>query len=68
MSGAKADLVFTRNTDVQTGNKPTDRDYDFCRKMGIMTLDSQRRNAGMLDRRDIERNRNNWFKSAGVGY
>jgi hypothetical protein len=49
-----------------TGNRPDDRDYAFCHKNGIMTVEAQQRNASMLDRRDAKRNDDQWFSSSSA--
>ncbi len=52
--------------DVSLGNLPTDTDYDYCQRAGIMTIESQQRNATALDRRDMQRNDNSWFQMSGA--
>jgi hypothetical protein len=61
-----SDNKYNGNTDAQTGNHPDDDDYDFCRRMGIPTIASQRRNASTLDRRMREQNDNKWFASSSA--
>ena len=57
---------FARS-DVETGNLPSDKDYDFCRKHGIMTVEAQQRNAALLDRQDAaRRDGSDWFKNSSA--
>lgn len=63
MSGG---FQYSSNTDAQTGNKPDDHDYDFCHRMGIPTIDSQRRNAAANDRRRAQQMDGDWFKHSSA--
>lgn len=53
---------MNEHCDPRTGNLSTDHDYDFCQRYNMRTVESQRRNAVLLDREMIEQNKNNWFK------
>lgn len=59
---------MTRNTttDAMTGNLPDDHDYDFCKRYGLMTIDSQRRNYEQLHAQDLKRNAGDWFKNSSA--
>jgi hypothetical protein len=62
-----APLQYSANTDVQTGNRPEDADYEFCHRMGIMTIDAQLRFSAVGGLKNLTPN-NQWpFQTTGSG-
>ena len=59
-------MINFAKPDSVTGNRSTDVDYEFFRSRGMMTVESQQRNASQLDKRQAELHNNSWFKISGA--